>query len=159
MAKIKAFNFSFMALFMGTVAILAGAAVVLLGDYLLGVNLELFHGIGTFSPIWVLDLFVVPFIAGIVVSMIYGLGGKILAYFSPLIIRIASYIQLNGAESLPEGVSVLPLGYWTLVIIVAIEFSALGGIVGEIIIKRTYGRTSDKSKLHKKFQTTEQSAE
>jgi hypothetical protein len=147
---------SYMGILMGTIAVLAGAGVVMLGDYLLGVNLEIFFGIGTFSPIWVLDLFVVPFIAGIVVSMIYGLGGKILAHFSPLIVRGISYIQLSGAETLPDGVSLLPLGYWTLVIIVAIEFSALGGIVGDIIIKRTYGRTADKSKLHKKFQTTEQ---
>lgn len=145
----------FMAIFMGTLAIVAGAGVVLLGDYLLGVNLEVFFGIGTFSPIWVLDLFLVPFIAGIVVSMIYGLGGKILAYFSPLIVRVANYIQLDGAEALPDGVSILPLGYWILVIIVAIEFSAVGGIVGEIIIKRTYGRTKDKSKLHKKYQSAD----
>ena len=102
-----------------------------------------------------LDLFLVPFIAGIVVSMIYGLGGKILAYFSPLIVRVANYIQLDGAEALPDGVSILPLGYWILVIIVAIEFSAVGGIVGEIIIKRTYGRTNDKSKLHKKYQSAD----
>ncbi len=142
-----------MAIFMGAVAISAGAAVIVLGDYLLGVKLELFNGIGTFSPIWVVDLFVVPIIAGIVVSMIYGLGGKILAHASPLIVRVVSYVQLNGVDTLPDGATILPLGFWALVIIVAIEFSALGGFVGEIIVKRTYGRTSDKTKLHKKYQS------
>mgnify|MGYP000278900081 CR=1 FL=1 len=142
----------------GTVAILAGAVVVLLGDKLLGINLALFYGIGTFSPIWVLDLFFVPFIAGIVVSLIYGLGGKILAHASPLIVHIVSYVQLNNGGVLPDGASILPMGYWILVIIVAIEFSAFGGFIGEIIVKRTYGRTRDKSKLHKKYQKLEQTS-
>lgn len=145
----------YMAIFMGTVAILAGAVVVALGDYLLGVKLELFYGIGTFSLLWILDLFVVPFIAGIVVSLIYGLGGKILAHASPLIVRVVSFVQLSGVESLPDGVSMLPLGYWVLLTIVAVEFAAFGGFIGEIIVKRTYGRTSDKTKLHKKYQPGE----
>ena len=130
-----------MAFLMGSLAISAGALVNYLGDKLLGVRLELFWGVSTFSPIWVLDLFLVPFIAGLVVSGIYGLGGKLLCYFAPIIVRTISYVQMNGMESqLPDGVTVLPFFYWILVLIVAIEAAAFGGVLGEIIIKRTYGR-------------------
>src|SRR5690606_33282542 len=73
-----------------TIAVLAGAVIVYAGDRLLGVKLELFYGVSTFTPAWVLALFFVPFVAGIVVSLIYGLGGKILAHFSPLIVRVVS---------------------------------------------------------------------
>lgn len=135
----------------GTVAVLVGAGIVYLGDKLLGVKLEIFYGVGTFSPIWVLDLFVVPFIAGIVVSLIYGLGGKMLAHLSPVIIRVASYYELQGAVHLPEGGIVLPIAYWLLVVVVAAEFAAFGGVVGEIVIKKTYGRTA-KHLIHKKYQ-------
>ncbi len=134
-------NDRLMALFMSAVAIGAGALVIHLGDKLLGIRLELFWGVSTFSPLWIVDLFVVPFIAGIVVSMIYGLGGKLLCYFSPIIVRVASYMEMNAiAPELPEGIMVLPIYYWILVLIVAIEAAAFGGVVGEIIVKRTYGR-------------------
>lgn len=132
-------NNRLMAIFMGTVAIAAGALVNYAGDRLLGVRLELFWGVSTFSPIWVVDLFVVPFIAGFVVSMVYGLGGKLLCYFVPIIVRGISYIQMYGYD-LPEGVTLLPLGYWVLILIVAIEAAAFGGVFGEIMIKKTYGR-------------------
>src|SRR3569832_1848535 len=57
------------------VAVLVGAGIVYLGDKLLGVTLERFYGVETFTLFWVADLFLVPFIAGIVVSLIFGLGG------------------------------------------------------------------------------------
>ncbi len=125
---------------MGTLAVLAGALVNYLGDKLLGVRLELFWGISTFSPIWVVDLFVVPFFAGLTVSLIYGLGGKILSYFAPLIPRIASYIYIYNYEGLPDGVSLLPLAFWVLILILTIEAAAFGGVMGEIVVKKTYGR-------------------
>jgi len=56
-----------MAIIMGTVAIAAGVLVNYVGDRLLGVRLELFFGVQTFSPMWVVDLFLAPFIAGLVV--------------------------------------------------------------------------------------------
>jgi hypothetical protein len=129
-----------MALLMGCVAIVAGALVNYAGDRLLGIRLELFWGVSTFSPLWVVDLFVVPFIAGFVVSMVYGLGGKLLCYFAPIIVRGISYIQMYNYPNLPEGVVLLPLGYWVLVLIVAIEAAAFGGVFGEIMVKKTYGR-------------------
>lgn len=129
-----------MAVLMGCVAIAAGALINYAGDRLLGVRLELFWGVSTFSPLWVVDLFVVPFIAGFAVSMIYGLGGKLLCYFAPIIVRGVSYIQMANYPDLPEGVVLLPLGYWVLVLIVAIEAAAFGGVFGEIMIKKVYGR-------------------
>ena len=129
-----------MAFLMGFVAISAGALTNYLGDKLLGVRLELFWGIGTFSPIWVLDVFLVPFIAGMVVSLIYGLGGKLLCYFAPLIPRIYSYIEMQYFTTMPEGVTVLPFYYWILVVILVVEAAAFGGVFGEIVIKKTYGR-------------------
>jgi len=133
-------------------AIVAGAAIVYFGDRLLGVRLEYYFGVATFSPIWVLDLFAVPFVAGIVVSLIYGLGGKILAHFSPLIVRIASFYELHHGLMPPEGTIVLPLSFWLLIAVVSAEFAAFGGVVGEIITKKTYGRTANKRLLHKKYQ-------
>ncbi len=144
-----------MSFVMACLAVSCGAVIVHFGDKLLDVNLALFYGIKTFDPIWALDLFLVPFIAGIIVSIVYGLGGKILAHFSPMIIHIPIYIAFYNGAVLPEGSALLPIGYWVLLLIVAVEFSALGGIAGEVIVKKTYGR-SDKSKLHKKYQKAEE---
>ena len=129
------------------IAVAAGALVIYVGDTLLGVKLELFYGIATFHPLWIVDLFLVPFLGGIVVAMIYGLGGKILAHFAPLIVRLISYYQLHAGEGPPPGSDLLPLGYWLLVVIVAVEFASIGGVVGEIVVKRTYGR---EGQLHKR---------
>ena len=128
------------AFLMGFLAIAAGAVVNYAGDRLLGMRLELFYGVATFNVIWAIDLFLVPFIAGLVVSLIYGLGGKLLCYFVPIIVRGASYIQMAYFTDLPEGLTVLPFFYWILILIVAIEAAAIGGVIGEIVVKRTYGR-------------------
>jgi len=132
---------------MGIVAIAAGVLVNYLGDRLInyiapppGVRLELFWGVATFSPYWVLALFVPPLIAGFVVSMVFGLGGKVICYFVPIIVRGFSYYQMMGHEGLPDGVTLLPFGYWILILIVAIEAAAFGGVFGEILMKKTYGR-------------------
>lgn len=140
---------------MASVAVMAGALVVYLGDMALGVSLELYYGVATFSPLWVVDLFLVPFIAGILVSYIYGLGGKILAHLSPLIVRVASFYALNNGGVVPPGVDVLPMSFWLLVVIISVEFAAFGGVVGEILVKKTYGRTA-KELLHKKYQLDEE---
>lgn len=137
-------KFSLTSMVVGAGAILAGAIVNLAGDLLLGVRLELFLGVSTFSPIWVVDLFVVPFVAGFVVSMIYGLGGKLLCYFSPLIVRAWGYYEATVNPVIlaqaGEGVTVLPLEYWALILVLAIEAAAFGGVFGEVMVKKTYGR-------------------
>jgi len=135
--------------FWATLAVCAGAAVIYAGDQLLGVQLELYRGIYTFSPIWVLDLILVPLIAGIVVSAIYGLGGKILAYFSPLLVRVPEYMALDHSN-VPDGSALLPLGFWMLLVIVSVEAAAGGGILGEYFIKKIYGRRPNHL-IHKKY--------
>lgn len=125
---------------MAFVAITAGALVNYGLERMIGVRLELFWGVSTFSPTWILTVFVLPFIAGFVVSMVYGLGGKLLCYFAPLIPRIISYIQMNNYSDMPEGVTVLPIYYWILIVILVVEAAAFGGVAGEIMMKKTYGR-------------------
>lgn len=133
------------------VAVLGGAAVVHFGDRLVDVRLEYFFGVDTFSMLWVVDLFLVPCIAGILVSFVYGLGGKILAHLSPVIVRVMSYYEVqNFADPLPDGVVPLPMSYWLLVVVISAEFAAVGGLLGEIFVKRTYGRTP-KELLHKRY--------
>ncbi len=140
------------AVFFATVAVFAGAGVIHFGDQFLGVNLAVFYGVSTFNPTWVVALILVPFVGGFVVSLIYGLGGKLLAYLPALIVHGMAYIELSANPALlPAGVSLLPLGYWILIVIVAVEAAGIGGIVGEVMVKKTYGR-SDKRKLHKKYQ-------
>lgn len=140
---------------MAAVAVTAGAIVVYAGDWLLGVNLEVYYGYSTYSVAWVLAVFFVPFVAGIVVSMIYGLGGKILAHFSPLIVRAYNYYDLHGVPL--EAGSLLPLGYWIFMVILCVEFATIGGVIGEVLVKRTYGRTDRKNlhKLHRKYKKPE----
>jgi hypothetical protein len=144
---------------MAVIAVLVGAGIVYAGDKLLGVTLEHYYGVGTFSPAWILALFFVPFVAGIVVSLIYGLGGKMWAHLSPVIVRVYSYYELHAGAVPPEGAVVLPMAYWLLIVIVAAEFAAFGGVVGEVVVKRVYGRTPKERlhRLHKKYQKTVES--
>jgi hypothetical protein len=136
----------------GIFAVLVGAAVVYAGDHIMGISLEIFYGVQTFNPLWIVTLFFVPFVAGMVVSLIFGLGGKILAYFSPIIVRAYEYnVIYDDRFNLPDGVTLLPLGYWILVVILAVEAAAIGGVIGEIVNKKVYGRSA-KSKFHKRFQ-------
>ncbi len=145
---------------MAIVAVLVGAGIVYAGDKLFGITLEHYYGVGTFTPIWVLTLFFVPFVAGVVVSLIYGLGGKVLAHLSPVIVRLYSYYEIQSGAPLPEGALLLPMAYWILIVIVAAEFAAFGGVVGEIVVKRTYGRTPKERlhRLHKKYKKAPLSA-
>lgn len=133
-----------------TIAVSAGCLVIYLGERFLNVSLGVFYGINTFNPIWVINLIVVPLLAGLVVSFIYGLGGKMLAHIPPIPIQVYHYMQLD-SQTLPEGVSLLPIGYWILILIVCVEAAAAGGFIGEVIIKRTYGRRP-KHLVHKRYQ-------
>ena len=134
----------------GSLAIAVGAVIVYLGGWFLNVSMDVFYGIGTFSTTWALNLFLVTFISGIVVSLIYGLGGKMLAHFAPMPVYFYSYFTLDKAM-LPDGVAILPFGYWLLVVILAVEFAGLGGFLGEVLIKKTYGRRP-KHLIHKRYQ-------
>lgn len=124
----------------GCVALIAGCVVNYAGDRILGVDLELWWGLNTFGIVWMLDMFIVPLIAGIVVAVIFGLGGKWLCYFPPLIVRTINYFTLYYADSLPQGAYMLTFPLWILIVILAVEAAAFGGVIGEIVVKRTYGR-------------------
>ncbi len=127
-------------IFTGVVAVAAGMLVNYLGDRLLGVSVELWWGIDTFSAEWILDIFLVPFVAGIVVAVIFGLGGKWLCYLPPAIVRVISYVNYAGPEPIPQGAYLLSIQFWVLIVILVVEAAAFGGVAGEIIVKRTYGR-------------------
>jgi hypothetical protein len=125
----------------GTVALLVGCALNHFGDRLLGVKMELFYGLSTFSFAWILDVFFVPFVVGVVVSLIFGLGGKWLCYFPPLIVRSISYVEIAYLSGVPEGSHLNPFGWWGFFVILAMEAAAIGGVIGEFMIKDTYGST------------------
>jgi len=126
----------------GVVALLMGCALNYIGDQLLGAQVELYRGLQGFSPLWATDVFVLPFFVGLLVAAIFGMGGKWLSYLPPLIIRSASYYGfLNHISSIPQGTSLAPIGWWGFFVILAIESSAFGGIMGEIMMKGTYGRS------------------
>ena len=60
----------------GVVAVVMGCALNYFGDRLLGVKIELFRGILDFNGLWVIDMLVLPFFVGVLVAVIFGLGGK-----------------------------------------------------------------------------------
>lgn len=131
-------------LYRGAAAVLLGSAFNHFADRILGVRIEAFSGgVGYFSPLWVLDLFLVPFLSGALVSLIYGFGGKWLSWIPSCIVRSASYFAIaNHLAPIAPGSSLMPLGWWGFFFILAIEAAAVGGVIGEVMIKRTYGRSS-----------------
>jgi hypothetical protein len=126
----------------GIAALLVGCAVNHFGDRLLGVQIELFRGLDTFSFLWILDMFALPFLVGLLVAVIFGLGGKWLCYFPPLIVRSINYYALAHSGFSSPDASLLPLGWWGFFVILAIEAAAVGGIIGEVVMKGTYGRSA-----------------
>lgn len=126
----------------GIVALLAGCALNYFGDQLLGAQVELYRGIQGFGMLWAVDVFILPFFVGLAVAAIFGFGGKWLSYFPPLIVRSLSYYQFQQHMiAIPDGASLAPMGWWGFFVILAIEASAFGGIMGEIMMKGTYGRS------------------
>ncbi len=134
------------AVYRGTGAVILASVFNHFCDRLLGVTIEAFTGgIGYFSPFWVVDLFLVPFLAGMIVSLIYGFGGKWLSYIPALIVRCISYFGiLYHVIPLAPGSSLMPMGWWGFYVILALEAAAIGGVIGEVVIKRTYGRAAGK---------------
>jgi len=130
------------ALMWGTGSILTGAVIIFIGDSILGIRLELFKNVAeTFGDWrWLIDLTLVPIIAGFIVSSIYGLGGKILCMIAALLARAFSYWELSYITGVPDGYSLLPLGFWGFPVIVTMELAMAGGFLGEIMIKKIYGR-------------------
>ena len=125
----------------GLVALLIGMSLNHFGDRLLGVKIELFSGLSTFSFAWILDVFFVPFLVGLVVAWIFGWGAKWLCYFPPLIVRCLSYAEILYVSGTPHGSTLNPLGWWGFYVILAMESAGIGGIIGEVMIKNVYGRS------------------
>ncbi len=126
---------------LGAAAIMVGASVNYFGDRLLGVKLELFHGISTFSVPWGVDLFIVPFVAGLIVAWMFGRGAKWLAYFPAAIVRVIGYTELSyGLVPIPPENRLIPMGWWGFFLILAVESCVFGGIGGEVFIRRIYHR-------------------
>ena len=125
----------------GMVALLIGMSLNHFGDRLLGVKIELFSGLSTFSFAWILDVFFVPFLVGLVVAWIFGWGAKWLSYFPPLIVRCLSYAEILYVSGTPHGSTLNPLGWWGFYVILAMESAGIGGIIGELMIKNVYGRS------------------
>lgn len=127
---------------LGAAALMIGSAINYFGDRLLDAHLELFQGLAiTFGPSALLDIFVVPFIAGLAVSWVYGKGGKWLSYFPPFFVRLIAYVHWATNTILPDGSALMPMGWWGFFVVLVIESSAFGGILGEIFIKRVYSRS------------------
>ena len=124
----------------GVLALVVGCLINFVGDHLLGVRIELFWGLSTFNLLWFLAVFIVPFVAGTAVGMIFGLGGKWMSYFPPLIVRFYAYFETMKFIGIPDGAALMPMGWWGFFVILAMESAAIGGVMGEILIKRTYGR-------------------
>jgi hypothetical protein len=125
----------------GMVAMLIGMSLNHFGDRLLGVKIELFSGLSTFSFAWILDVFFVPFLVGLVVAWIFGWGAKWLSYFPPLIVRCLSYAEILYVSGTPHGSTLNPLGWWGFYVILAMESAGIGGIIGELMLKNVYGRS------------------
>lgn len=119
---------------MGASAVLAGIVLNFLGDMLIGVKIEIFSGIATFTFPWMIDIFLIPFASGFVVSRIYGFkGGKYLACIPPLVVRVASYLHLHYFHPQGDFFYQLNLYYWGPCVILAVESANFGGIIGEVV--------------------------
>ena len=121
------------------IAMTVGCAVNYLGDWLIGIRIELFWGLETFNFLWFIQLFILPVFAGIAVSMVYGLGGKWIAILPPLLVRYAAYYETQHVIGIPHGADLMPLGWWGFFVILAMETCMIGGVIGELANKRIYG--------------------
>ncbi|MDQ6993010.1 MAG: hypothetical protein Q9M31_06000 [Mariprofundus sp.] len=122
----------------GVTAFFVGGALIQTALELLGVHLEWFVGMATFNANWLVAMTLMPVFVGIVIGMIYGFGGKYLAHFPPLTVLLISYYQSTHGV-LPEGVELLPWGLWVMFMILQMEFCAVGGFIGEILVRRRTG--------------------
>lgn len=127
---------------LGTIALIVGCLVNYIGDHLIGVRIELFYGVtDTFSFPWFLQIFILPVLVGYSVTYVYGLGGKWLCYFPPMIVRFFAYYETVYILGVPPGTLLMPMGWWGFFVILTVECAVIGGVLGEVLIKRIYGRT------------------
>lgn len=123
----------------GTVAVLAGMALNFAGDWLLGARIEVFKGLDTFTFPWALDVFLVPFLVGLLVAKIFGKHAKWLAVLPPLFVRFLSYLWLYFSDTSHDFFFNFHLHYWGLCVILAVESANIGAILDEVLVG-VYGR-------------------
>jgi hypothetical protein len=121
------------------IAMIVGCLVNYVGDWVIGVRIELFWGLDTFNLRWFLQLFILPVIVGLAVSYVYGLGGKWICLLPPLVMRWFAYYETQHFLGVPDGAALMPLGWWGFFVILAMEAAMIGGVMGEIMNKRVYG--------------------
>jgi hypothetical protein len=131
---------------MAILAIIFGCVANYLGDRIIGVRIELFWGLETFNFAWFIQIFILPVLVGFIVAWFFGLGGKWLAFIPPLIVRAIAYFETVEILGIPQGAELMPLGWWGFFVILAMETAGIGGIIGEVLFKRTYGRSTKEEK-------------
>ncbi|RMH62710.1 MAG: hypothetical protein D6678_00545 [Zetaproteobacteria bacterium] len=119
------------------IAIAVGMALYKGSMMLLDVHLAWFRGLQGFDVPWLVAMSVVPVAVGVVIGVIYGFGGKYVAHFPPAFVMLWDY-QHTHLYSLPQGVHVLPWGIWVMFVILQMEFCAVGGFIGEILIRKRF---------------------
>jgi len=119
----------------GVLAFVVGVALYEACMQLLGVQLEFFSGLGTFNIEWIVAMSIVPVAVGVVIGMIYGFGGKYLAHFPPAIDMLWHFQHASTAD-IPSNVHLLPWGLWIMFVILQMEFCAVGGFIGEVLIRK-----------------------
>lgn len=124
------------------ITLVIGCLVNYLGDWIFGIRIELFYGLQTFNFIWFVQIFIWPLLVGLSVSFTYGLGGKWIAMLPPLIVRSFAYYETQHIIGVPDGAFLMPAGWWAFFVILAMEVAMIGGVFGEIVVKRIYGRSS-----------------
>lgn len=140
------------------VALLVGCIVNYIGDLVLGIRIEVFYGLQTFNFIWFVQIFIWPVVVGMSVSMVYGLGGKWISMLPPLIVRAIAYYETQHFLGVPEGAALMPAGWWAFFVILAMETAMIGGVFGEIAVKRIYGRSAPPTQDSDSTADTEQAA-
>ncbi|MFC1749689.1 hypothetical protein ACFL2V_12885 [Pseudomonadota bacterium] len=113
-----------------------GCFIVYMGGVLLDIRAELYYGLATFNWKWILQIYFVPFVAGIGIGLVYGYGAKWIAHFPPLFVFCVDYGETQFITGAPEGYLLMPWGWWAFFVILAMEFCAFGGVIGELINKR-----------------------
>jgi len=104
---------------------------------LLDVQLQYFSGIASFNMAWVLAMSVLPVGVGIVIGLIYGFGAKYLAHFPPAAVMLWDYQHISYAD-MPDGAHLLPWGMLIMFVILQMEFCAVGGFIGELLMRKRY---------------------
>jgi len=120
------------------VAVFVSSFVLHLGHGLLDVHIELYRGIAQYNFAFVVSMFLLPVFAGIIVGLIYGWGGKWVAHFPPLFVLGLDY-YLTAQAGAPSGAQLIPIMWWGFFVILNMEFCALGGVIGELLLKYKYG--------------------